>query len=107
MRTLYFGKAINVALAEEMEKDSSVYILGHAAGSALLGRRPVVEIQFSDFLSVGFPMITQLIASYRWRSGTGLPIVIRAPYGGGKNGGPCLSPLPLSPFFYEPGLADV
>ena len=143
MRTLYFGKAINVALAEEMEKDSSVYIigqdvgygggygitkglrkkfgeervldaplsenliLGHAAGSALLGRRPVVEIQFSDFLSVGFPMITQLIASYRWRSGTGLPIVIRAPYGGGKNGGPFHSQCPESWFLNVPGLKIV
>lgn len=143
MRNLYFGKAINVALAEELEKDSSVYIvgqdvgyggvygitkglrkkfgeervldaplsenliLGHAAGSALLGRRPVAEIQFSDFLSVGFPIITQLIASYRWRSGTGLPIVIRAPYGGGKNGGPFHSQCPESWFLNVPGLKIV
>src|SRR3990167_6086940 len=142
MRTLYFGKAINVALAEEMEKDYSVYIigqdvgyggvygitkglrkkfgeervldaplsenliLGHAAGSALLGRRPVAEIQFSDFLSVGFPIITQITASNRWRSGTGLPIVIRAPYGGGKNGGPFHSQCPQSWFLNVPGFKN-
>ena len=143
MRTLYFGKAINIALAEEMEKNSAVYLLGqdigyggvygitkgllkkfgeqrvldtplsenliigHAIGTALLKRRPVAEIQFSDFLSVGFPLLTQLAASYRWRSGVGLPMVIRAPYGAGGNGGPFHSQCPESWFLNVPGLKIV
>lgn len=79
-------------------------ILGHAIGAALAGRCPVAEIQFADFASVGFAPLTQYAASLHDRTGIGLPIVVRLPYGATGAGGPSHSQSPEAWFLNVPGL---
>ena len=57
--------------------------VGAAIGAAMMGLRPVVEIQFADFIATPFDMIVNQAATcyYRWQAP--VPIVIRAPSGGG------------------------
>src|SRR5262250_3369838 len=79
-------------------------IVGAAIGAALMGMRPVAEIQFSDFISCAFDQIVNFAAKCRYRWGAGVPIVIRAPSGGGIHGGPFHSQNPEMPFVHTPGL---
>src|SRR5690606_9463250 len=62
--------------------------LGAALGLALDGFRPVVEMQFGDFITCGFNQIVNNIATTRYRWGAPVPVVIRAPVGGGLGAGP-------------------
>lgn len=86
---------------------SEMAIIGEAVGAAIAGLRPVAEIQFSDFLSTGFSTLVDVAAPYRFRTGTPVPIVIRAPFGGGLRAGPFHSKCPESWFFNTPGLKIV
>jgi len=61
---------------------SEAAILGDAVGQALYGLRPIAEIQFCDFITVGMSQIVDLMANYRYRNGANLPIVVRMPAGG-------------------------
>ena len=63
-------------------------IAGVALGMALAGKRPVAEMQFTDFAHMAFNQITNEIAKFRYRSGGawGVPMVVRAPMGGHANG---------------------
>jgi 2-oxoisovalerate dehydrogenase E1 component beta subunit len=79
-------------------------IVGAAIGAGLMGLRPVVEIQFSDFISCAYDQITNFAAKCRYRWGAGVPIVIRAPSGGGIHGGPFHSQNPEMSFVHTPGL---
>src|SRR5262252_2725014 len=79
-------------------------IVGAAIGAGLIGLRPVAEIQFSDFISCAYDQITNFAAKCRYRWGAGVPIVIRAPSGGGIHGGPFHSQNPEMPFVHTPGL---
>ncbi len=79
-------------------------IVGAAIGAAMMGMRPVVEMQFADFISCAFDQITEVAAKNHYRWGAAVPIVIRAPYGGGAHGGPFHSACPESWFFHTPGL---
>ena len=136
--------AIRTALAEEMERDGRVILLGEdigvfggafkatagllerfgpervidtpvveeaivgaAIGAALRGLRPVVEMQFFDFASRAFDMITNFAAKHRYRTGLGVPIVVRGPSGGGVHAGPFHSQSPEGYFARTPGLAVV
>lgn len=63
-------------------------IIGAAIGAALMGMRPVVEMQFMDFISCGFNQITNFAAKCHYRWGASVPIVIRGPGGGLVGGGP-------------------
>ncbi len=72
-------------------------IVGAATGAAINGLRPVVEMQFSDFMACAFDQITNFAAKCRYRWGASVPIVIRAPAGGGFNGGPVHSQNPEMP----------
>lgn len=60
---------------------------GAAIGAALVGMRPIVEMQFADFISCAFDQLVNVAAKnhYRWAAAT--PIVVRAPYGGNIHGG--------------------
>jgi len=58
-------------------------IVGMAIGSAMEGFRPVAEFQYADFMTSGFDEITTVLARYHYRSGVPLPVVLRAPSGGG------------------------
>jgi 2-oxoisovalerate dehydrogenase E1 component beta subunit len=80
---------------------------GAAAGAAHMGMRPVVEMQFMDFVSCAYEPLTNYIASSRWRGAGSLPLVIRGPVGGGVRGGPFHSQNPEMAFFHTPGLKIV
>jgi 2-oxoisovalerate dehydrogenase E1 component beta subunit len=58
-------------------------IVGMAVGSAMEGFRPVAEFQYADFMSSGFDEITTVLSRYHYRSGVPMPVVLRAPSGGG------------------------
>ena len=80
---------------------------GAAAGAAHMGLRPIVEMQFMDFVSCAYEPLTNYIATSRWRKAGPLPIVIRGPVGGGVRGGPFHSQNPEMAFFHTPGLKIV
>jgi 2-oxoisovalerate dehydrogenase E1 component beta subunit len=80
---------------------------GAAAGAAHMGLRPVVEIQFMDFVSPAYDVITNYIATSRYRGAGPLPLVIRGPVGGGNRGGPFHSQNVEMAFFHTPGLKIV
>ena len=79
-------------------------IVGAAIGAAMMGLRPVVEMQFADFISCAFDQITEVAAKNHYRWGAAVPMVIRAPFGGGVHGGPFHSECPEAWFFHSPGL---
>src|SRR5579859_5433700 len=79
-------------------------IVGAAIGASLMGLRPVAEMQFADFITCGYDQIVNFAAKCRWRWGAGVPIVIRAPSGGGIHGGPFHSQNPEALFTHTPGL---
>jgi 2-oxoisovalerate dehydrogenase E1 component len=62
--------------------------LGAALGLALDGFRPMVEMQFGDFITCGFNQIVNNLAKTHYRWGAALPVVVRAPVGGGVGAGP-------------------
>lgn len=80
---------------------------GMAVGMALMGLRPVVEMQFADFISTAFDSIVQSASSAHYRWGGAVPIVIRAPSDGGLRSGPFHSQNPEAWFVHVPGLKVV
>jgi 2-oxoisovalerate dehydrogenase E1 component beta subunit len=86
---------------------SETAILAGATGAALMGLRPVAEMQFADFVSCGWDHLVTVAAKQRWRAGTPVPIVLRLPSGGGFSGGPFHSQNPESSFAHIPGLKCV
>ncbi|MEM7234714.1 MAG: alpha-ketoacid dehydrogenase subunit beta, partial [Planctomycetota bacterium] len=82
-------------------------VVGLGNGAAMLGLRPVIEIQFADFVSTGFDMIAQYTATTHYRWGAAIPLVIRAPWGGGSRAGPFHSQCPEAWFAHTPGLKVV
>ncbi len=100
-----FGAArcLNTPIAESA-------IVGCAVGAALEGLRPVVEMQFADFLATGFNALVNNAAKQFWRSGREMPLVVRLPYGGATGtmnrllgGGPFHSQCPEMWFVRTPG----
>src|SRR5205085_12413192 len=86
---------------------SEAGIVGAAIGASFMGLRPVAEMQFADFISCGFDQIVNFAAKCRYRWGAPVPIVIRAPSGGGIHGGPFHSQNPEMWFARTPGLKVV
>jgi 2-oxoisovalerate dehydrogenase E1 component beta subunit len=86
---------------------SETAILAGATGAALMGLRPVAEMQFADFVSCGWDHLVTVAAKQRWRAGTPVPMVLRLPSGGGFSGGPFHSQNPESSFAHIPGLKCV
>jgi len=80
---------------------------GAAAGAAHMGLRPVVEMQFMDFVSPAYDVITNYIATSLYRGAGALPLVVRGPVGGGNRGGPFHSQNVEMAFFHTPGLKIV
>lgn len=78
-----------------------------ATGMALMGLRPVVEMQFADFISSAFDSIVQFAATTHYRWGGAVPWVIRAPADGGLRAGPFHSQNPEAWFVHTPGLKVV
>jgi len=81
--------------------------LGCALGLALEGFKPVVEMQFADFISCGFNQIINNISKGQYRWMPSLNITIRAPHGAGVGAGPFHSQSPESWFMQHPGLKIV
>ena len=142
-REITYAQAVNDALAEEMERDPTVVLMGQdigafegafrttrtlharwpdrvldtpiaesgtlgiAAGAAILGLRPVVEMQFADFVTCGFNQLVNVAAKlyYRWQ--VPCPLVVRLPSGGGVGAGPFHSQNPEGWFAHVPGLVVV
>ena len=86
---------------------SEAAIVGAAAGAAHLGMRPVAEMQFIDFISCAYDMLTNYVATARYRAGLPCPIVVRGPCGGYVRGGPFHSQNPEAAFLHTPGLKIV
>ena len=82
-------------------------IVGASVGAALLGLRPVAEMQFADFISCAYDQLVNFAAKCRYRWGAGVPMVVRGPSGGGIHGGPFHSQNPEMPFVHTPGLKVV
>lgn len=84
-------------------------IVSSAIGAAMVGMRPVPEIQFSDFITPAMDAITQQAAKLRYRSaGTQTcPLTLRVCYGGGVGGGLYHSQTNTTWFIHEPGLVVV
>jgi pyruvate/2-oxoglutarate/acetoin dehydrogenase E1 component len=88
---------------------SETLIVGAGVGLAIEGMRPILEMQFIDFISCGFDQIVNMAATLRYRHGgqTSCPIVIRGPCGAGVHGGLYHSQNPEAWFFHVPGLKVV
>ncbi len=86
---------------------SEAAIVGASVGAAMMGLRPVAEMQFIDFISCAFDQLTNVAAKNRYRWGTGVPIVVRGPAGGGVHGGPFHSLQAESYFVHTAGLKVV
>jgi 2-oxoisovalerate dehydrogenase E1 component len=136
--------AINSALAEEMSRDESVFIMGEdvgrfggafkvtaglyerfgpervidtpisemaligsAVGAALMGKRPVVELQYSDFIYPGLDQLVNEAAKYHWKTGVSVPMVVRGPSGAGLRAGPNHSISPEGLLAHHPGIKVV
>ena len=82
-------------------------IVGAAAGAAHMGMRPVAEMQFIDFISCAYDMLTNYVATARYRAFLPCPMVVRGPSGGYVRGGPFHSQNPEAAFLHTPGLKIV
>jgi 2-oxoisovalerate dehydrogenase E1 component beta subunit len=86
---------------------SETAIVGAAAGAAHMGMRPVCEMQFIDFISCAYSILTNYVATARYRAGLSTPMVVRGPSGGYVRGGPFHSQNPEAAFLHTPGLKIV
>jgi len=86
---------------------SEIAIVGAAAGAAHMGMRPVVEMQFIDFVANAYDMLTNYVATARYRAFLPCPMVVRGPSGGYVRGGPFHSQNPEAGFVHTPGLKVV
>ena len=93
-------RVLNMPLAE-------LGFVGAATGMALMGLRPVVEMQFADFITSAFDSIVQFAATAHYRWGGAVPWVIRAPADGGIRSGPFHSQNPEAWFVHAPGIKVV
>jgi pyruvate/2-oxoglutarate/acetoin dehydrogenase E1 component len=82
-------------------------IIGTAIGAAVVGMRPVCEMQFSDFISCGFDQLVNVAGKMHYRQGLAVPITVRLPSGGGFSGGPFHSQNPEAWFMHSPGIKVV
>ncbi|MBF6603978.1 MAG: alpha-ketoacid dehydrogenase subunit beta [Chloroflexi bacterium] len=95
-------RVIDTPLTESM-------IVGASIGAAVNGLRPIAEIQFADFIFPAFNQILSEAARMRYRSNNalGVPMTIRAPYGGGVHGALYHSQSVEAFFTHIPGLKVV
>jgi len=144
MAVMTYIEAISRGMWEEMERDSSVFLIGEdigvyggafkatkgfverfgeervidavlaeaaiigaATGAAVVGMRPIAEMQFSDFVTCGFNQIVTNAAKTHYRWHLPVPLVIRLPGGGYIHGGPYHSANTEAWFFHVPGLKIV
>ena len=107
-----FGGAFKVTdgLAAEFGSDrvmdtpmAETAIIGAAIGAAVVGMRPVCEMQFSDFVACGFDQLVNVAGKMHYRQGLAVPMTVRLPSGGGFSGGPFHSQNPEAWLMHAPG----
>src|SRR5207248_5123987 len=86
---------------------SEIAIVGAASGAALMGMRPIAEMQFIDFITCAYDMLVNFSATSRYRVGSSCPMVVRGPAGAGVHGGPFHSLSPEAMFLNRPGIKIV
>ena len=91
------GRVIDAPISEDA-------IIGAAIGCAIEGLRPIVEIQFADFSTIGFNQIVNHAATLHWRTQIPCPITIRLPSGGTSGSGPFHSQSMEAVYAHYPGL---
>ncbi len=91
------GRVIDAPISEDA-------MVGLAIGAAIEGSRPIVEMQFADFSSVGFNQIVNQAATLYWRTNVPCPITIRLPSGGTAGSGPFHSQSMEAIYAHYPGL---
>ena len=91
------GRVLDAPLSEDA-------IIGSAIGAAIEGMRPIIEMQFADFSTIGFNQIVNQAATLHWRTQVPCPITIRLPSGGTAGGGPFHSQSMEALYAHYPGL---
>src|SRR5438034_3051157 len=91
------GRVIDSPISEDA-------MMGMAVGAAIGGMRPIIEVQFADFSTVGFNQVVNQAATLHWRTNVPCPITIRLPTGGTPGGGPFHSQTMESIYAHYPGL---
>ncbi len=86
---------------------SEAAIIGAATGAAVVGMRPIAEMQFADFVTCGFNQLVTNSAKTHYRWHLPVPMVVRLPSGGYIHGGPYHSASTEAWFFHVPGLKIV
>ncbi|MEY2597788.1 MAG: hypothetical protein RLZZ142_47 [Verrucomicrobiota bacterium] len=91
------GRVIDSPISEDA-------MIGSAIGAAIQGMRPIIEMQFADFSTVGFNQIVNQAATLYWRTGVPCPITVRLPCGGTAGSGPFHSQSMEGIYAHYPGL---
>jgi pyruvate/2-oxoglutarate/acetoin dehydrogenase E1 component len=91
------GRVIDSPISEDA-------MVGSAIGASIQGMRPIIEMQFADFSTVGFNQIVNQAATMFWRTGVPCPITIRLPCGGTSGSGPFHSQSLEGIYSQYPGL---
>jgi 2-oxoisovalerate dehydrogenase E1 component beta subunit len=86
---------------------AEIALIGAGIGLAVSGMRPIVELQFADFISCAYDQLVTEAAKLHYRFGIAVPLVVRAPAGGGVGAGPFHSQSPEGIFAHVPGLKVV
>ncbi len=91
------GRVLDAPISEDA-------MIGSAVGAAIEGMRPIIEMQFADFSTVGFNQIVNQAATLHWRTEISCPIVVRLPSGGTAGSGPFHSQSMETLYAHYPGL---
>src|SRR3954464_12996657 len=91
------GRVLDAPISEDA-------IIGSAIGAAIEGMRPIIEMQFADFSTVGFNQIVNQAATLHWRTQVPCPITVRLPSGGTAGSGPFHSQSMEAIYAHYPGL---
>src|SRR5499433_4466138 len=91
------GRVVDSPISEDA-------IVGLAVGAAIAGMRPIIEMQFADFSTVGFNQIVNQAATLHWRTHVPCPIIVRLPCGGTSGSGPFHSQSMEAIYAHYPGL---
>lgn len=91
------GRVIDAPISEDA-------MVGLAVGAAIEGLRPIVEMQFADFSTVGFNQIVNQAATLFWRTKIPCSITVRLPFGGTSGSGPFHSQSLEAIYAHYPGL---
>ena len=91
------GRVLDAPISEDA-------MVGAAIGAAIAGMRPIIEMQFADFSTIGFNQIVNHAAAYHWRTNVPIPITIRLPGGGTSGAGPFHSQSLEAIYAHYPGV---